>query len=135
MEKIVYELRDNNSYWSVAQFMPYPKSQMHLLHMSFNELHDWITVDFQGDQVIIWDSFDENHDSWENISKLYLSKENYDQVIKEWNENAKNPAKYLVFARDDNGWVKLEPKNKLSEEDLQAIEEDKKAKLEYENRS
>ncbi len=131
MQKLVYELNDKlQKYQSAARFMPYPKSKMHLLYMSFNELHYWITVDFQGDQVIIWDSFDENYDSWENISKLYLSKENYDQVIKKWNENVKRPVKYFIFVQDDSGWITLEPKSELSSEDLHTIEQDKQAKIE-----
>lgn len=132
MQKIVYELRDNINYWSVAQFISYPKSQMHLLYLSFFEQYDWIFIDIQGDQVIMWDSFDEKHESWEKISKLYLLKENYDQVVDEWNKNAIDPAKYLIFCRDDNGWVYLEAKFELSKEDLDAIEEDKQAKLQYE---
>lgn len=132
MQKIVYELRDNVTYWSVAQFMPYPKSQMHVLFLSFLEKYDWICVDIQEMQVIIWDSFDEKQESLEKISKLYVSKENYDQIVNEWNKNAINPAKYLIFYRDGNGWVSLETKSELSKKDLDAIEEDKQAKLQYE---
>jgi len=132
MQKIVYELRDNVTYWSVAQFMPYPKSQMHLLFLSFFEKYDWISVDMQEKQVVIWDSFDEKHESWEKISKLYVSKENYDQVVNEWNKNAISPAKYLIIYRDTNRWVYLETKSELSKEDLDAIKEDKEAKLQHE---
>ena len=134
MQKIVYELRDNVSYWSVAQFMPYPKSQMHLLQMSFNEQYDWISVDIQGEQVTIWDSFDEKHESWDKLSKLYLSKKNYDLVVGEWNKNAEDPTKYLVFCRDNNGQIHLEAKNELSNDDLRAIEEDRQSKLMHEER-
>lgn len=105
-----------------------------MLHMFFNEQYDWITVDIQGEQVIIWNSFDEKHEPWDKISKLYLSKKNYVQVLDEWNQNAIDPAKYLVFCRNNNGWVNLEAKDELSKEDLDAIEEDKQAKLKHEQR-
>jgi len=131
-EKIVYKYDNKFGYWTVSQFVYYPKSEMILLKMSFNEQYDWITVEIQGEQVIIWDSFDEKHESWDKISKLYLSKKNYDQVVDEWNKNAQSPAKYLTFCRDDKGWIHLEAKNELSQDDLAAIEQDRQAKLTYE---
>ncbi|MBI2344867.1 hypothetical protein HYV10_02220 [Candidatus Dependentiae bacterium] len=127
METLIYELKDNGSYWSAAKFIPYPKSQIHLLYMSFNDQNYWITIDIKDDNIVIWDSFDEKHADWENISKLYLFKKNYEKITQEWNKNIENPAKYLIFERDNLGWVTLKTKNELSLVDLSIIEEDRKA--------
>lgn len=130
MQKVVYELRDNSSYWTVAQFVPFPKSEIILLFMSLHPIYDWIMVDEKNDQVVIWDSFDLRHDPWEKISKLYLSKKNYKQIVQLWNQNAENPAPYIIFSRDNLGWINVEAKLFLSEDDFNVIEQDKKAKLE-----
>lgn len=127
METLVYELTDNISYWSAAKFIPYPKSQMHLLYMSFNDQNYWISMDIKDNRIIIWDSFDEQHADGANISKLSILKENYEQVVKEWNKNIENPAKYLIFYRDDSGWIKLDAKDILSIDDLKSIEQDRTA--------
>jgi len=132
VQKIVYKLNKGNDYWTVAQFVPYPKSEMCLLFMALHPVYDWITVQMGNNQVVIWDSFDEKYDSLENASKLYLSFKNYDEIIQYWNKNTKNPSPYLVFARDSTGWITIESKDELLQEDLDAIEFDKKAREVYE---
>lgn len=126
METLIYEFKDS-AYWSVSKFIPYPKSQMHLLYMSFNDQNYWISMRVKNDQIIIWDSFDEEHSDWENISKLYLSKQNYEEIMKYWNQNIEKPSKYLIFERNDLGWITLQVKKELSVVDLAIIEEDRKA--------
>ena len=132
MQRIVYKLNKGNDYWTVAQFVPYPKSKMCLLFMALHSVYDWIVVTESNNIVTIWDSFDEKHDSLENVSKLNLTSLNYNQIVQQWNENAKNPSTYLVFVRDADDNISLEPKDVLSKEDLDAIGSDKSAKEVYE---
>lgn len=76
---IVYKLNKGNDYWTVVKFVPYPKSQMCLLFMALHPVYDWIVIREAKDIVTICDSFDEKHDSFQNISKLHLTSLNYNQ--------------------------------------------------------
>ena len=132
MEKLIYKYDKNFDYWTVSQFVSYPKSEMILLKMSFNPQNYWIIVDIHGENIAIWDSFDEEDTLFEKIPKLRMSKQNYEEITELWNQNFKKPAEYLIFCRDNNGMIHLEVKNELSQDDLTAIEEDRLAKLKYE---
>lgn len=134
MEKLIYKYDEKFGYWTVSQSIPYPKSEMILLQMSFNGQHYWINVDIQGERVTIWDSFDEEDTLFENISKLKMSKKNYEHVLGQWNQNMSNPALYLIFSRDNNGWINLETKQSLSQDDLDEIKKDVEAALKHEQR-
>ena len=75
-----------------------------------------------------WINLDEEeYDTWEDIPKVTLTKNNFDEIIKTWNENVKNLRKYLVFTQNDDETFLLEAKDELSEEDLKQLERDKES--------
>ena len=128
MKKIIYKKTQDCGYWSAAGFISDKNSLLDLLITSFNEYRDWITIDVVDDKVFIWNDFDEKYFSQENIPKLVLSKENYNKIIEQWNNNLENPASYLMLSQNDIGLINLECKQELSQDDLDYIESEKQAK-------
>ncbi|MBI2353130.1 hypothetical protein HYV11_02720 [Candidatus Dependentiae bacterium] len=94
---------------------------------TFNDLHsDFITIEIYNDIVYIWNDFDEKHyASRDEVPKFTITKENYNQVVEQWNLNIIEPAPYLILTKDEDGFVNLEPKQTLSQEDLDFIKSEK----------
>ncbi|MBI2353373.1 hypothetical protein HYV11_04000 [Candidatus Dependentiae bacterium] len=94
---------------------------------TFNDLHsDFITIEIYNDIVYIWNDFHEKHyASRDEVPKFTITKENYNQVIEQWNLNIIEPAPYLVLTKDEDGFVNLEPKRTLSQDDLDFIASEK----------
>lgn len=117
---------ENGGYEQLDKYSGKEKANLHTLKMSFNPYNDWITIEERDDNVYIWINFDEDdYDTWEEIPKLILSKQNYEVIIKTWSENIKHPKKYLIFMQNDKNKIILEAKDELSQEDLKQLEWDK----------
>jgi len=65
----------------------------------------------------IWGDDGEDHE-------LALHKANFKEILDVWEFIDHKPTLYLVITQDDKGWVKIEGKEQLSEQDLKAIQED-----------
>lgn len=127
MKKIFLEYKkDISNYWNMIENSKDPvDGDIYFLYLSLNPYHDWISTIYKDDKVYIWNDFDEeDYDSWDDIPKVELSKKNYEHIVKEWNQNVKNPAPYLVFSQDDAGWFDLQVKQKLSNDELNEIKKD-----------
>lgn len=101
-----------------------------LLFLSFNKYRDWITVEERGEKVYVWINLDEDdYDNWEDISKLIMSKENYDYILEKITKVANQKPKYFIMSYDDNGWIDLETKDELSQDDMRYIDQEKCKRL------
>lgn len=131
--KKLYLKFNNVGYDQILLISSEKNSDLNLMLMSLNAIHDWISI-LQEDEIIyIWiDFLEEEYDSWQEIPKLELSKENYDQIIEQWNQNIENPAAYLVLSQDESGWISLEPQKELSQQDLDFLESERQEQLKYE---
>jgi hypothetical protein len=134
IKKIVYEYKEEYGYWPVVGYTIKDKWAIAMLFETFNELHhEWMFIDKGDDEVIITNKWDkEDYFNEENIPKLVMSRQNYDEVMNACNINKNNPKQYVVLSQDDSGWMRLEAKDKLSVDDLASIEEDRKAGQEWE---
>ena len=118
----------NNRYEQQYKFSGAEKADLHMLQMSFNQYNNFITLEEKNKSVYIWINLDEEeYDTWEYIPKGTLTKNNFDEIIKTWNENVKNLKKYLVFTQNNDDTFLLEAKDELSEEDLKQLEFDKES--------
>lgn len=122
-------------YWEINKNCHNEKlSLLSLLFLSFNKYRDWISTEEKDDNVYIWINLDEDdYNTWEAIPKLMLSKGNYEEIFNIWNENAKNPKRYLVFTQDINNTITLAAKDELSQQDLERVELDKKSQERWSN--
>ena len=125
------------------------------LWSSFDYTNNWILVDEDDGWVTIrcmWDmktqkwkdfisleekkQYDEAYakywwKNWEEIPKLEITKQNYDQVLKEWERLKKSKAPYGIISIDNMGWVRIEGKDKLDQQDLQDLKEEHQKYLNY----
>ncbi len=103
---------------------------LYMLFLSFNKYRHWISLEERDNKVYVWDNFEEDdYDDWEDIPKLIMLKENYDYILKQLTEVIDDQAKYFILSYNDNGWIDLEPKNKLSQDDWRYIDQEKYKKL------
>ncbi|MBI2352824.1 hypothetical protein HYV11_01100 [Candidatus Dependentiae bacterium] len=103
---------------------------LYMLFLSFNKYRNWIIVEERDDKVYIWDSFDEDdYDNWEDIPKLIMSKQNYDYILGKIAKVVNQKPKYFILSYGDNGWIDLEIKDELSQDDLMHIDQEKCKRL------
>ena len=102
------------------------ESLLNLLFESFNPVHGWIFIDRNNNDTFITQHF--LGDNEEDDVILKLSNKNYNHIALQWNKVVEQRSKYLIFSQDNNGWINLELKDKLSQDDFAAIEEDKQIK-------
>ncbi|MBI2353126.1 hypothetical protein HYV11_02700 [Candidatus Dependentiae bacterium] len=127
VSKIIYKDTERSCYQSV---IPYLCGQNYLLNLvieSFDGPYfDFISSDMRNNTVFIWNNLDEKHyTSRDSVPKFTLTNDNYSQVGKQWDDNAINPAPYLILTQDEDGFVNLEQKQTLSQEDLDFIASEK----------
>lgn len=112
------------SYEDVLLYSSEEKSDLSLLELSFNPCHDWILVEKFDEKVCISTDFFLEDSDLEDVSKLIMSKKNYDEVLHAWNKNIEDQAPFLILTQDDSGWITLEAKQELSKVDLRFVEEE-----------
>ena len=116
---------------------------------SFHYANEWIQIDeFDEGWITIWDlwdikdqkskqfisleekrkydeAYDEyNNKQWKEVPLLKITKQNHEQVLKEWERLKKSKASYAIISIDDMGWVRIEGKDKLDAQDLQDIKDE-----------
>ena len=57
---------------------------------------------------------------------LKFSKANIEEVLRSWEKLKNFDHKYLIITEHDNGWVDLEGKQELSDDDMKIVESSKK---------
>ncbi|MBI2353131.1 hypothetical protein HYV11_02725 [Candidatus Dependentiae bacterium] len=127
IRKIVYKNIKNSMYQSAAQYISEQNYLLALVKESFDGPYfDFISSDMRNNTVFIWNDLDERHyASIDTVPKFTLTDDNYSQVGKQWDDNAINPAPYLILTQDEDGFVNLEQKQTLSQEDLNFIASEK----------
>jgi hypothetical protein len=132
MIKIVYP-KTEYGYRKAVHSLFEKKALLSLLIHSFYVPLDIIYVMKSDDYVEIWNTLlEEDYFNEEDVPRLLMTRQNYDEVINGWNANIGNPKQYVVLSQDDSGWIRLEAKNELSADDLASIEEDRKVYQEWE---
>jgi len=133
IKRIVYNKTNGFGYRPCANGLSQGKNDLATLFETFDLHHDWMQVDKGPDEVIIWNTWDrEDYPTEDHIPKLIMTRKSYNDIVEVWNLNIDNPKKYLVLMQNEDGLIMLEAKNELSEQDLQAIEEDVQAGQEWE---
>lgn len=133
MIKIVYQKTEKYGYRRTVNSLFEKKALLSLLVDSFHFPLEIIYVMKSNDYVEIWNTLlEEDYFNEEDVPRLLMTRQNYDEVINVWNINIDNPKQYVVLSQDDLGWIRLEAKNELSADDLASIEEDRKAGQEWE---
>ncbi|MBI2353125.1 hypothetical protein HYV11_02695 [Candidatus Dependentiae bacterium] len=127
IQKIIYKDTKEFGYRCAAQYISEKNYLLDLVMETFNDLHsDFITIEIYNDIVYIWNDFHEKHyASRDEVPKFTITKENYNQVVEQWNLNIIEPAPYLVLTKDEDGFVNLKPKRTLSQDDLDCIASEK----------
>ncbi|MBI2353122.1 hypothetical protein HYV11_02680 [Candidatus Dependentiae bacterium] len=127
IRKIVYRNIKDSVYRSAAQYISEQNYLLALVKESFDGLYfDFISSDMRDNTVFIWNNLDkEDYPSIDAVPKFTLTNDNYSQVGKQWDDNAINPAPYLILTQDEDGFVNLVPKQTLSQEDLDFIASEK----------
>lgn len=124
MKKIFFEYKKNIvGYWNVFSFVKEENKLLNLLFLSFNLGREDIVVESDNERVFIQNML--FIDDLGQCPTLELSKKNYDKIIDVWNKNTEKPAQYLILSQNDVGWITLEPKEKLSHDDLFWLEQNK----------
>ena len=126
------------------------------LWFSFDWSNDWIQIDDEEDGwVTIWSKWEIKYQKmkqfvsftetkkyddayskywlkrWEEIPKLHITKENHEQVLKAWKKALDKKDPYLIIAIDDFGWVHIETKDALSEQDWQDLQKEHQIYLDF----
>ena len=78
-----------------------------------------INMDFPGDED---EELDPN-------SILRMSRKNYEYIGTKFYEVNEQKPKYFILSYDDNGWIDLEIKHELLQQELQYIDQNRAAKL------
>lgn len=133
MTKLFFEYKDNiKNYWNIITTINiYDEVLLDLLFQSFNKANGYIVIESDENYVYIQDmlSIEDNNefeeDNEKDIPTLKISKENYYEIIKAWNDNTKKPKPYLILSQNRSGWISLETKTKLSSEDIKVLKESK----------
>jgi len=94
-----------------------------LLFESFNLYAQHIFVDKAPDVVFITQHFFGDDQSEDVVVKFDIK--NYDYIMQKWQQVLELRPKYFILSRDDNGWIDLEMKNELSDEDQKYLDQDK----------
>lgn len=68
---------------------------------------------------------------WFDMSKLEMSKENYELVVQQWEEISKRMPEYVIFTQHDSGFVEIIGKDELSEQDLADMRRENEKYLRY----
>lgn len=106
---------------------------LYLLFSSFNPFNDWVIVACEEDNhniITFRMQFPgDTEDEYGPDGILRMSRDNYNYIINKWNKVIEQKPKYFILSRDDNGWIDLELKNELSDEDQQYLDQDKIKKI------
>ena len=65
---------------------------------------------------------------------IRISRKNYEEVEKQWQEIRQRTPKYLIFREHDNGYVDILEKDELSQEDIANMNREHKIYLNYSKR-
>ena len=98
---------------------------------TFNNAYIWVQEDEEDSNVITISMhfLGDNEDEFYPDAILKISRKNYEYMTKKFEKINKEQPKYFILSYDDNGWIDLESKNELSQEDWQYIDQDKHKKL------
>lgn len=131
--KIIIYKKIGESYRVAYDFVSEANSALSLLIDSFRFYNNHIIVEIrENNLVVLWDKYEEDdYDSLDEVPKLIFKKTNYQNIINQWNQNILHLANYLIVSQDDTGWIHLEEKEFLSQDNLDVIEREKIAKLDY----
>ena len=146
---------DLNNYFIIEGFQTI-NFDLGNLWESFHYAYDWIQVDeFDEGWITIWDLWDvkdkkfkefisleekKQYDQeysqysekmWNEMPILRITKQNYEQVLKEWERLKKGKASYGIISMDDMGWVRVEGKDKFDQQDLQDLKKEHQKYLNY----
>ena len=154
MRKIFLKYHEGIGYWIVknSQTINY---DLQNLWSSFYLQNDWIVIEILDGQVTIWNSFDvkrkkekdfisykekkkydDDYSKYlkkkgKEIPMLEITENNYQKILKDWEQIRKNKKNYLIISIDDFGVVSLEGKDKLSEKDKIDLKKEHEKNLEF----
>ncbi|MBI2353372.1 hypothetical protein HYV11_03995 [Candidatus Dependentiae bacterium] len=124
MKKIIYEKILQYRYQPINNLTKQNRTLTFIIN-SFDHFYDFIIIDGTDDHIYMWNDFDKEKYTKENLPILKMSYKNYTDIINQWDTNLANPAPYLVLTQDEDGFVNLESKQTLSQEDLDFIASEK----------
>ena len=131
MSEKLYVKYENNllGYWIIMSQNPLieNKALLGILFDALTTFNDWIFIDKGEKSVFITQHF--FGDAEDEDVVLELSNENYNYIFQQWNKVVEQRPKYFVLSRNDNGWIDLELKNELSNDDQKYLDQDKIKKL------
>lgn len=69
---------------------------------------------------------------WDDIPKLYMSIQNYEEIVQKWQDIVlKQKPNYIIVSQDDAGYVYLVGKDELSQQDVQDMKIEHEKYLKY----
>jgi hypothetical protein len=97
------------------------KNQAELSHLNSSE------------QKAFDDAYDDYYEKrWDDIPKLYMSMQNYVEIVQKWqNIVLEQRPNYILLSQDDSGYVDLIGKDELSEQDLDDMKIEHEKYLKY----
>ncbi len=87
-------------------------------YIRFSFVYDWdlYIIEIQGQKMTDWD----------RVPQLKLSYENFDYVFKQWVKIKEENPKYIIITQDDSGWVGLQGKQELDDDEVALVEQYKR---------
>lgn len=68
---------------------------------------------------------------WDDMPKLWMSWDNYQEIISKWDKVREQKPPYIIFSQDDQGYVDLVGKQELSQQDLADMKIEHEKYLKY----
>ena len=98
---------------------------------TFNTGYIWVDPDENDPDIIIISMHfpDDEEDDYDPEAVLRMSRKNYEYIGKKLEQIDKQKPNYFIMSYDDNGWIDLEAKDELSQDDLKYIDQSKCEKL------
>ena len=125
-----------NSYASISSEDNYQKesgwlSMLYSSFFNFNNGYIWVQEDTKDSNIITLSMHfpGDKEDEYKKYPILTMSKKNYEYIGTRFYEVNKKKPKYFILSYDDNGWIDLEIKNELLQQELQYIDQNRAAKL------
>ena len=107
---------------------------LNMLHSSFFTFNNgciWVEEDQQDSNIITISMHfpGDEEDEYKEYPILKISRKNYEYIATRFYEVNEQKPKYFILSYDDNGWIDLEIKHELLQEELKYIDQNRAAKL------
>lgn len=127
--------KEFKQYFPVSTVVPNKKLQLDFLMSVLNQIPanllmrttHWndLGIEVLEDVVLVYDILLLKYVQDEHEKVLSIPRDNYEAIVAVWDGLVTDKSNYIVVEQDDTGLFALHPKQKLSSQDTQVIQQDK----------